>query len=62
MATKKDLLSELIAANSKTKVLDRKWRSRKPEKADFDLEGVDIRHFAWAERSSMPKKRRKRKI
>lgn len=45
MATKKDLLSELIAANSKTKVLDRKWRSRKPEKADFDLEGVDIQAF-----------------
>ena len=45
MATKKDILSELIADNSKTKVLDRKWRSRKPEKADFNLEGVDIPAF-----------------
>ncbi len=45
MAGKKDVLREIMAEQSKTKVLDRKWRTRQPVKADFDLEGTDIPTF-----------------
>ncbi len=45
MAGKKDVLREIMAEQSKTKILDRKWRNRQPVKADFELDGTDIPTF-----------------
>ncbi len=38
----KDALKELMENQERARALDKKWRGRKPEKADFSLEGVDI--------------------
>lgn len=41
-ASNKDALRELMENQERATALDKKWRSRKPEKPDFDLEGVDL--------------------
>lgn len=38
----KDVLKALIEEQDTARVLDKKWRTHKPEKSDFSLEGVNI--------------------